>query len=505
MEVDNYPLSPIEPSKAFKGDAVPGETTSTGATSSSTAPQSSAALPNSEVANNLFGLTSRAIDRIRATIHPASLEDLNAFNANLPKPYKNALDAAEAFKRASNAELLTGAAADNPAVDKTVRYALLKTPALKQFHGDNGNQVNEKFYEAAWTDALRKAPNEGFNRTDPKSVKNFQGKVLLHYTGSVKNAANERFRESIVGAVQKGGFHDWKAGEGPTSNRVAPDDVAPWEHSTNDGESQRTSTRLADFVLRQDSSLRQKGTELQAIASSKHNRIVASMNNEQANLRLAQRYPNATALKNDLGKYIATELKTSPVEGSSMQNNANTPLRRAQELYNWLDKNPNAEFTVTTNTGGRHAEISVRQTIEEQHPELEKEGRAAGSKPPCTGCMLWFNERGELSEYQDELGRVPTGPLFMTPGSGMRTQFEASGVKPNKPENLSASDVEKVAHTVLRQVSNVKLPIHPVTSGDVDNIPRSPTFDDPTTPDYERAFDYGSKLLDQELPPSVAK
>jgi len=51
--------------------------------------------------------------------------------------------------------------------------------------------------------------------------------------------------------------------------------------------------------------LHQKGTELQAVASSSHGRIVASMNNAEANTKPADRYPDATALKGDLGKYIA--------------------------------------------------------------------------------------------------------------------------------------------------------------------------------------------------------
>ncbi|WP_144150114.1 hypothetical protein [Paraburkholderia sp. BCC1885] len=307
---------------------------------------------------------------------------------------------------------------------------------------------------------------------------------------------DKKFRNSVVDAVQQGGLSDWKAGEGAASIRVEPDNVPAWEHSKLDGESQRTSTRLASFVLGTNPELHKKGTELQAVASSQHGRIVASMNNQAANAKLATRYPDTTALKNDLGKYIATQLKTPPAQGSSAQHNENDQLRRAQELYSWLDKNPGAKFTVTENEEARHAEVSVRLTIDAQYPDMRSEGRAAGSKPPCTGCVLWFNERGELSEYRDDQGRVPAGPLFMTPKSGMRTQFEAAKVKPDKANRLSNQDIDKVARTVQTQVSKVATQIHPVSSGNIHNIPRSPTDDDPTTPDYERAFEFGNKLPD---------
>ncbi|WP_143266462.1 hypothetical protein [Paraburkholderia caledonica] len=302
--------------------------------------------------------------------------------------------------------------------------------------------------------------------------------------------------EQITGAVKSGGLRAWSLQTQGGAPKVAPEDVAEqWKYSRNDSDSQRTSTRLAGFIL--DGNPKLHGTELQAVASRASNRIVMSMNNGEANEKLQRRYGDAARLKDHLGEFIAEKLRTAPQSGASPLLNTDDKLRRAQKLFNWLGENPDVVLTVTDNPSRHHAEISVRLTIEKNYPEMLKEGRAAGSKPPCLGCVLWFNDRDELTEYQDEEQKVPAGPLFLTPDSGLRTQFAAHGVEPMGA--VTPAVIGEVADTVKRQVSGLKLDIRPVTSGRTDNIPRSPTDDEPDTADYTKAFEFGKPLFEQKL------
>ncbi|MBT2793430.1 hypothetical protein [Paraburkholderia strydomiana] len=302
--------------------------------------------------------------------------------------------------------------------------------------------------------------------------------------------------EQITGAVRSGGLRAWSLQTQGGAPKVAPEDVAEqWKYSRNDSDSQRTSTRLAGFIL--DGNPKLHGTELQAVASRASNRIVMSMNNGEANEKLQKRYGDAARLKDHLGEFIAEKLRTAPQSGASPLLNTDDKLRRAQKLFNWLGENPDVVLTVTDNPSRHHAEISVRLTIEENYPEMLKEGRAAGSKPPCLGCVLWFNDRDELTEYQDEEHKVPAGPLFLTPDSGLRTQFATHGVEPMGA--VTPTVIGEVADTVKRQVSGLKLDIRPVTSGRTDNIPRSPTDDEPDTADYTKAFEFGKPLFEQKL------
>jgi hypothetical protein len=302
--------------------------------------------------------------------------------------------------------------------------------------------------------------------------------------------------EQITGAVKSGGLRAWSLQTQGGAPKVAPEDVAEqWKYSRNDSDSQRTSTRLAGFIL--DGNPKLHGTELQAVASRASNRIVMSMNNGEANEKLQKRYGDAARLKDHLGEFIAEKLRTAPQSGASPSLNTDDKLRRAQKLFNWLGENPDVVLTVTDNPSRHHAEISVRLTIEKNYPEMLKEGRAAGSKPPCLGCVLWFNDRGELTEYQDEEQKVPAGPLFLTPDSGLRTQFATHGVEPMGA--VTPAVIGEVADTVKRQVSGLKLDIRPVTSGRTDNIPRSPTDDEPDTADYTKAFEFGKPLFEQKL------
>ncbi|MDR7009563.1 hypothetical protein [Paraburkholderia strydomiana] len=302
--------------------------------------------------------------------------------------------------------------------------------------------------------------------------------------------------EQITGAVKSGGLRAWSLQTQGGAPKVAPEDVAEqWKYSRNDSDSQRTSTRLAGFIL--DGNPKLHGTELQAVASRASNRIVMSMNNGEANEKLQKRYGDAARLRDHLGEFIAEKLRTAPQSGASLLLNTDDKLRRAQKLFNWLGENPDVVLTVTDNPSRHHAEISVRLTIEKNYPEMLKEGRAAGSKPPCLGCVLWFNERDELTEYQDEEQKVPAGPLFLTPDSGLRTQFATHGVEPMGA--VTPAVIGEVADTVKRQVSGLKLDIRPVTSGRTDNIPRSPTDDEPDTADYTKAFEFGKPLFEQKL------
>jgi|GEM_PF-1567746 len=302
--------------------------------------------------------------------------------------------------------------------------------------------------------------------------------------------------EQITGAVKSGGLRAWSLQTQGGAPKVAPEDVAEqWKYSRNDSDSQRTSTRLAGFIL--DGNPKLHGTELQAVASRASNRIVMSMNNGEANEKLQRRYGDAARLRDHLGEFIAEKLRTAPQSGASPSLNTDDKLRRAQKLFNWLGENPDVVLTVTDNPSRHHAEISVRLTIEKDYPEMLKEGRAAGSKPPCLGCVLWFNDRDELTEYQDEEQKVPAGPLFLTPDSGLRTQFAAHGVEPMGA--VTPAVIGEVADTVKRQVSGLKLDIRPVTSGRTDNIPRSPTDDEPDTADYTKAFEFGKPLFEQKL------
>ncbi|MFM0193524.1 hypothetical protein PQQ65_10575 [Paraburkholderia strydomiana] len=302
--------------------------------------------------------------------------------------------------------------------------------------------------------------------------------------------------EQITGAVKSGGLRAWSLQTQGGAPKVAPEDVAEqWKYSRNDSDSQRTSTRLAGFIL--DGNPKLHGTELQAVASRASNRIVMSMNNGEANEKLQKRYGDAARLRDHLGEFIAEKLRTAPQSGASLLLNTDDKLRRAQKLFNWLGENPDVVLTVTDNPSRHHAEISVRLTIEKNYPEMLKEGRAAGSKPPCLGCVLWFNDRDELTEYQDEEQKVPAGPLFLTPDSGLRTQFATHGVEPMGA--VTPTVIGKVADTVKRQVAGLKLDIRPVTSGRTDNIPRSPTDDEPDTADYTKAFEFGKPLFEQKL------
>lgn len=118
-------------------------------------------------------------------------------------------------------------------------------------------------------------------------------------------------------------------------------------------------------------------------------------------------------------------------------------------------------------------------------------------KDARTPSHPWFNDRDELTEYQDEEQKVPAGPLFLPPDSGLRTQFATHGVEPMGA--VTPAVIGEVAETVKRQVSGLKLDIRPVTSGKTDNIPRSPTDDEPDTADYTKAFEFGKPLFEQKL------
>lgn len=301
------------PAALAGSSSIPARSRTLAPESSDLALQLPASLPKRKTAGSpLAALDENTKSRIEAMIHPASIEELRSFSEAQSKPANSPFKPAAAFNMARKAQPLKGAPTENPEINTAVRNALMKTPALKQFHTVNGGQINEELFEAAWNDAIKNGPEAAFNRNDPAAIRDFQGRIASHYTNSMKSAANDRFGGSVVGAVQEGGFNDWKAGDGASSIRVGHDQVSTWQHSRADSDSQRTSTRLADFVLSKNPDLKQEGTELQAVASGQHGRIVASMNNPEANAKLAQRYPDATALKDDLGKYIATELKTPP-------------------------------------------------------------------------------------------------------------------------------------------------------------------------------------------------
>lgn len=198
-----------------------------------------------------------------------------------------------------------------------------------------------------------------------------------------------------------------------------------------------------------------KGEEVQSSFSNDHDSVFLSTNLNGVNQQVQDDLQDRGDLKMLTGEVALSHGLESMTREEAMKDRT---VRHALKMYQRISEHLSKTSCILVpakldSFDGRHAEIRI-----EQDPRWSSDSYnlPSGTKYPCLGCRLYFDEQGHF------LG-VQAGPMWLTAPS-ISTQIESIVPKGARLDELDETQIEAISKLIAKQYSDM-LDKHAVEMG----------------------------------------